>query len=166
MGKKPDEVEREIRQTRDRISRKLEALQERVEGDVNQAIGAAGDEASTVINRISSTIRLEERMEESPYTMLAGGLGLGVLLGVASESLGGGRGDNHRQRDERNGNGHRNGGGFSPLDGVIAGLGTVAADVVGTELRQFIRTGLYGDGRGESREPQRERRKEDDAPSQ
>ena len=144
MGKKPDDIEREIRERRALISRKMNDLQARVEGDINGVIGAASDEASTVMERVSRTVRLEERMERSPLTVLAGGLGLGVLLGVASEGIGGsGRSNGNGRRDSRNGR-YDNGGGSSALDGLLGGVTGAAANVVSKEISEFLRAGLYG----------------------
>jgi hypothetical protein len=160
VGKKPDDIEREIKERRALISRKMNDLQGRVEGDINEALGAASDEATTVLERVKGTVRLEERMEQSPLTVVAGGLGLGVLLGIASEGVGGSKNGRHDSYSNgRNSNG--GGGGGSALDGILGSVTGMAANVVGRELTEFLRAGLYGTGKdAEKRPEERESRRE------
>ena len=85
MGKKPDEIEREIEQQRLEISQKLDRLQGRVQHDIEAVKSTASEEVNTMFGRATGAFDIKRQAEEHPLTLMAGGLGLGVLLGAASE---------------------------------------------------------------------------------
>jgi len=145
MGKKPAELQQGIEERRRRISRKMADLQSRIELDLDQALNAASEEASGVLQRVEDNLRLEERMDKSPITVLGGALGLGVLLGAASESIS--LGGNHQQSGGDDRGRSSSNGGSSPLAGALAGITSMASNTIGQELQEFVRSSLYGSER-------------------
>jgi hypothetical protein len=79
MGKRPAEIEREIAQQREDISRHVSEMRQRGSDDVQEFSSRLGDTLN------SSAVR--QTVEERPMLTVAGALALGVALGMASESV-------------------------------------------------------------------------------
>lgn len=164
MGKKPDQIEQDIIQQRNYISRRVEDLQHRVQEDVRtvraeargRATGAM-DQAKGRMQDARQSVKLDNinldsiksLVEEHTVSSMAGALGLGVLLGVVSEGIGGGgsgRSESSRRasaaahtggdsRESRNGGG----GGISSMIGSMIGP---AASTAQSELQDLVREGF------------------------
>ena len=89
MGKTSDDVQREIEQHRVKMEQRITRLQERVRTDVSDAGNAMSD---TVMERT----HLREQVERHPLTTVAGAFGAGMVLGMASPSIGGADGPPNR----------------------------------------------------------------------
>ena len=136
MAKSSDEIEREIALHRERLGWKLQHLQDRVQRDMRNLRETAQGEVdgkTDVLGRFD----VEAQVREHPYSVLLGGLGLGVALGAASEGLAGGKG-------RHNGSGGQQHGAHSSglFDGALAALSGVAGETIQTELRRFLNDGL------------------------
>ena len=79
MGQKPGVIEQEIRETREAISNKIDRMTSRGADDVREVTSRI--EGFFEEKQIASTAR------EHPLATLAGALGLGVALGMASGSV-------------------------------------------------------------------------------
>lgn len=120
MGKTPDELQREIAELRQRTERKIDSLQDRVRGDVE-------DGAERVTHQVGERLRLQEYVEQRPLTALAGALGAGVLLGLFTDGKG---------TAAARANGRRAGGMLDDLVGAASGL---VGGTLEDEARKFIR---------------------------
>ena len=94
MGKDPAEIEREIAQKRSAIGSHIEGVQTRVRDDVAELRHSAEDQASATMEQTKSKLDFSAQAREHPLSMLTGALGLGVILGAASEGLPGSGGSN------------------------------------------------------------------------
>jgi hypothetical protein len=79
MDRRPDQIEHEIRNLRQEISARVENIAERGATDVTDA----NEELRSFFSRTG----ISSGMQDRPYAMLVGALGLGVVLGMASESV-------------------------------------------------------------------------------
>jgi hypothetical protein len=79
MGKRPDDVYEEVRQTREEISARIEEMRQRGKEDAQ--------EFKSRVEDLFQGAGLREQVEQRPVTVLTGALGLGVALGMASESV-------------------------------------------------------------------------------
>jgi hypothetical protein len=144
MGQDPDAIEREIRDTRERISSRISGVQRRIAGDVENLKRDAEDEANVAIEELKGLFDLGEQTRQHPYTLLTGGMGLGVLLGVASESISL-NGNGHQSSNGHNGsNGWGNGSSQSAsgLNGLLSGVLSLAATTFQDELKDLMRDGF------------------------
>jgi hypothetical protein len=78
-------------------------------------------------------------MQDHPLTMMAGALGVGVLLGIASEGVGTRNGSNG-SRSSQYTNGSSSG--DSAMSGILASLIGPAAGTAREELEQLVREGF------------------------
>jgi ElaB/YqjD/DUF883 family membrane-anchored ribosome-binding protein len=134
MGKKPDEVESEIRAKRRAISDRLQSLEARAGDDVSWLRSSLQDRANEVADKAGALFKVPESMQERPYTTLLGAAGLGVALGMASESI-----PSTRRYDSRNG---RQNDGEGLLDGFFGSILGVAASTIQDEMKRLIREGF------------------------
>jgi hypothetical protein len=79
MGKNPDLIEQEIRAKRDAISGRVEEMRQRGADDI--------EEVTSGIKETFEGGGIKDQVEKRPFTVLAGALGLGVALGLASETV-------------------------------------------------------------------------------
>jgi hypothetical protein len=79
MGKRSDELQREIREYRQRLDEKADRLSERVRSDVR-------DSRETVDKDLRERLQLEKYADERPLLTLAAAFGTGVLLGSCTPS--------------------------------------------------------------------------------
>jgi hypothetical protein len=128
MGEKTTALEREIRDHRQRIEHKVDALEERLRGD-------AADASSTFADELVSKMHLRDHAEQRPMTTLLGAFGAGVMLGITSDRKGSRR---------RNGNGQkaREGG---LLDMLVGGTSGALSGGLGRELQTMLREFLGSD---------------------
>jgi hypothetical protein len=142
VGKKPAEIQHEIEAKRAQIGAQIDGVQHRVRSDVTDLKQSAQDQASETINQTKSTLDVGAHAREHPLSMLTGALGVGVLLGAASEGLpGSGRRDQHN--GQHNGNQQAS---KEKSDGflgclIMSTLGTTA-DTVRDELRELVKDGF------------------------
>jgi ElaB/YqjD/DUF883 family membrane-anchored ribosome-binding protein len=161
MGAKPDEIERQIAAQRANIDQRLQGLETRVKQDVDSVRNEASNRASGTVSGFKQVFETDGPMREHPLSMMAGALGLGVVLGMVSEGItssGGGdsrsNGSTH-QRDE----GRSNGGGSSGVGSLLAGLVGPAATTAQNELQDLIKEGFASlKGKGDNGHTLRENR--------
>jgi hypothetical protein len=126
MGKRPDDIYEEIRQTRREISGRVEEMRER-----------GKDDAHEVKERVQDVFHgagLREQAEKRPFVTLLGALGVGIALGMASESINlrsiaGGNTEQRRSLYGRQG-GRR--------EGLFAGITTALEGAAVEEGRQLL----------------------------
>lgn len=142
MGKKPAEIQHEIEAKRAAISARMEGVQQRVRTDVTDLKHSVEDQASDTLHQTKSKLDLGAQAQEHPLSMLTGALGLGVILGAASEGLPGRDGSQSRSRDtsrsSSNGGEHESSG----LGGLMMTAVGPAAETVRDELRELIKDGF------------------------
>ena len=139
MGKSPDEIEREIARRREWLSQRIGSLQERVDDDINSMKSGVRDRAKGAANTTKDSVDVRSKVEEHPLTMVVGAFGVGVLLGVMSDSAGGAEDELHERRFGSNG--RRDDGFLSEIAGSIMGF---ASSTVRDELRQVVRDSMSG----------------------
>jgi len=144
MGAKPDEIERQIADQRARIDHRMQGLESRVKQNVETVRTEASTRASDTVGGVKQIFEPEGPMREHPLSMMAGALGLGVVLGMVSEGItssGGGdsrsNGSNHQGNESRS-----NGGGSSGVGSLLAGLVGPAATTAQNELQDLIKEGF------------------------
>jgi ElaB/YqjD/DUF883 family membrane-anchored ribosome-binding protein len=135
MGKKPDDIESEIRAKRRAISDRLQSLEARAGDDVSWLRSSLQDRANEVADKAGAMFKVPESMQERPYTTLLGAAGLGVALGMASEGI-----PAPRRNDSRNGRQNDGEGGL--LDGFFGSILGVAAGTIQDEMKRLIREGF------------------------
>jgi ElaB/YqjD/DUF883 family membrane-anchored ribosome-binding protein len=154
MGKKPDQIEQDIKAQREHISRRIDDLQTRVQDDIQTVRSEAKERANSTVGEAKGKLddakgslnldTVKSMVEEHTMSSIAGALGVGVLLGVVSEGLGGGgsnSGSQNGQRSSGQSNGS-SGGGSSGLGGMIASIVGPAASTAQDELQQLVREGF------------------------
>jgi hypothetical protein len=124
MGKRPDVVYEEIRQTREQISRRVDEMRQR-----------GKDDAHEVKERVQDVFQgagLREQAEKRPFVTMLGALGVGIALGMASESVNlhsvAGANKDRERFNERRGQG----------SGLFAGLTTALEGAAVEEGRQLL----------------------------
>jgi hypothetical protein len=120
----------------------MEGVQQRVRTDVTDLKQSVEDQDSDTLHKTKSKLDLGAQTQEHPLSMLTGALGLGVILGAASEGLPGRDGSQSRPRDtsQPSSNGDGNGGGG--LGGLVMTAVGPAAETVRDELRELIKDGF------------------------
>jgi ElaB/YqjD/DUF883 family membrane-anchored ribosome-binding protein len=147
MGKKPDQIEREIREQRDAISARISGLQERVQKDVESVKTEAQSRANSVKDQAKESLNLDAQVQDHPLASLAGAFGVGVVLGVLSDS--GDAAMDYGARSAR-----RSG---SVLTGLASSLWGMAGAGVQDEIRSALRDGVRSmTGRKETQEEKAE----------
>jgi len=145
VGKNPDEIEREIARKRSAIGSHMQDVQTRVRDDVVELRQSAEDQANHTMQQTKSKLDLSAQTKEHPLSMVAGALGLGVILGAASEGLpGGGSSSNGNGRSSQGNGGHSsssNGGG-GMISGLVTSVIGPAGETVRDELRQLVKDGF------------------------
>jgi ElaB/YqjD/DUF883 family membrane-anchored ribosome-binding protein len=144
MGKTPDELQREIAELRNRTERKIDSLEDRVRGDVEEGTGR-------VTHQVGERLRLQEYVEQRPLTALAGAVGAGVLIGLFT---GGGGDDAGARRSGGLRSGGRRAGGM--LDDLVGAASGLVGGTLEDEARKFIRQ-TFGERPDIERAPQGER---------
>ena len=144
MGQDPAAIERKIAQKRSAIGSHIQGVQTRVRDDVTELRQTAEDQANATVQQTKSKLDLNAQAREHPLSMLAGALGLGVILGAASEGLpgSGDSGNNGRASHRPNSqasSGNDSGGLIGGLMGSMVGP---AAETVRDELRQLVKDGF------------------------
>ena len=142
MGANPDEIERQIAQQRARIDERMKGLETRIRDDVENVRTEASNRASGTVGGAKELFQPDGPMRDHPLSMMAGALGLGVVLGMVSEGLTSGRepgaGDRHsyRRNDSRRSDGSS---GISSMVGSLLGPAAVTAQ---NELQDLIKEGF------------------------
>lgn len=145
MGKKPDEIQREIEKKRADIGQRIEGLQHRAQEDVQAVRAEAKDRSSHALEDAKGQISMDtvkQLVDEHTLSTMAGAVGVGVLLGVASEgfkSSGGGGGRNGHSNGRSNGASNGGGGGIA---GIMASFMGPAASTAQNELEDLVREGF------------------------
>jgi ElaB/YqjD/DUF883 family membrane-anchored ribosome-binding protein len=80
MGKRSDELQREIADYRGRLDAKVNRLDERVRSDLR-------DSRETVDRDVRERLQLDKYAEERPFLTLATAFGAGILLGSVTPSI-------------------------------------------------------------------------------
>jgi ElaB/YqjD/DUF883 family membrane-anchored ribosome-binding protein len=144
MGRNPDEIEREIASRRSQITNHIQDVQERVRDDVASVKQTASEQVSEAVDQTKTKLDFKGQTREHPYTMVAGALGLGVLLGAVSEGMpGGGKSGNHNGGNQDSGHSSSNNGSSSGmLGGLVTSMLGPTADTVRDELRELVKEGF------------------------
>lgn len=141
MGKKPGDIEQEIAAKREAISRKIDEIAERGSEDAQ--------ELNERFQEIYNDLPLKDVAHDHPFLTVAGALGVGVVLGMASESVslgGDGRSssdDLYRERERS-----RDGGG-GLVSGLVGAIEGMALDEGRRLLREWMAPAREDDGRYE-----------------
>ena len=164
MGARTDQAERRVVEQREKISRMLSDLENRVRDDADEVKGRVAAQAShmshQVTDRIPGTSVLHDQVYSHPLTSVAGAFSVGIALGMLSEgfggegsgssssgggsSRGGGRGDRGRQDD---GGGLLGGPLVNQLTSVaMSVIGSPARDEIQKAVRQTVQ-GFFDQGR-------------------
>ena len=138
MGKKPDQIENEIRQHRAEMTRRMDALQERIQDQVATTRDDTKARVSGAMGEARTALKPDTLMQERPLSALAGALGVGVLLGVVSEGFGSGGGGRQEQRFSES----RSNGSGAGLAGLLTYIAGPAAQTAQNELQQLVREGF------------------------
>lgn len=149
MGKKPDQIEREIAEKRSQISAQIEGLQTRVQDDVEAMRVDAKERSAQAFGDAKETLKVDhikQMMEDHTVSTMAGAVGIGVVLGMVSEGLSssGGSGNSNRNNGYGGGNGSssRNGGGGGGIASMLASFVGPAASTAQSELQDLVREGF------------------------
>lgn len=143
MGQKPDVIEQEIRETREAISNKIDRMTSRGADNVRE-IGSRIEDFLEE-KRIAPTAR------EHPFATLAGAVGLGVALGMASGAVHLPRRSRQDTREGGRDGGQRDGMSAGILAGILAPIEAAAVEQ-GTELvRQWLAPARAGSGSADRR---------------
>ena len=141
MGRNPDEIEREIARRRAEMTARIQGVQARVRDDVTSLKQTAEEQTSEAVNQTKAKLDFSGQARERPYTMLAGALGLGVVLGAASEGIPGVSGS--PQNGSRSASQSSSDNGSSGmLGGLVTSMLGPTADTVRDELRELVREGF------------------------
>jgi ElaB/YqjD/DUF883 family membrane-anchored ribosome-binding protein len=144
MAKKPNDVEREIEEQRELISRKLDGLHARLERDIEDVKNGVSERTSGLRDGAGSWLDLDNRVREYPLASMAGALGVGVLLGLSSDMIGGGERTGRReQRSHAAGDG-RGYSGPGPLGNAVGSLTGMIGGLIQEEFRGLVQEGLEG----------------------
>lgn len=141
MAKNPDDVEREIEEQRQAIGRKLDRLQDRIEDDFEGVKHGFGEGTSTIRDQAKQVFDFEAQVRDYPLVSLAGALGVGVLIGLVTDSGGGNgnrRDDYWTDRDHGRDRNRESG----ILGGAMGSLGGIFGSVIQDEVRQMLESGL------------------------
>jgi ElaB/YqjD/DUF883 family membrane-anchored ribosome-binding protein len=152
MGKKPDQIEQDIKAQREHISRRIDDLQTRVQDDIQTVRSEAKERANSTVGEAKGKLddakgslnldTVKSMVEEHTMSSIAGALGVGVLLGVVSEGLGGGGSNSGSQNGQRSSGQSNGGGGSSGIGAMIASIVGPAASTAQDELQQLVREGF------------------------
>lgn len=143
MGKKPDQIEREISDQRSRIGEHLGTLQTRVQDDVGVVRDEARTRMSGAFDDAKGAFGSDGIMQQHPLTTMAGALGVGVVLGVASEGFGSGARRNDGSSGGSSGRSEAApGNSASGIGGLLASIVGPAAGTAQEELQQLVREGF------------------------
>lgn len=140
MGKTSDQLERELREHRDEMTRKQEALRERVREDIHDARRSVTDE-------ISQRTKLHEYAEEHPLATVAAAFGTGIALG--SFTGGGGNSDQPTKRWQESSGASNGGAGL--LGGLLGGVAGPVAGTIQDEIRTLLRDVIGRDDAAETK---------------
>ena len=143
MGKTTADIEREIELQRELISRRLQNLEDRVSDDVRDTGKSVTHKFESASQQVDETLHISEQVEQRPFTVLLGALGVGFMLGMMSDRGGGSRdsGAGKRKSVLRYDRGERgqqtdDGGIVSELMGTASGF---ISGTLGNELKDFVR---------------------------
>jgi hypothetical protein len=160
VGKKPDEIERDIKAHREHITQRVEGLQHRVQDDMKAVRSEATGRASHAfggakgkVNDARGTLNFDSvksLVEEHTVPSLAGALGAGMLLGKVS---GGGNGhpkqsfDTTRSEfadlsDTSASTGDSSNGGGGGISGLLTSMFGPAANKAQEEFQDLIHEGF------------------------
>ncbi len=143
MGAKPDEIERQIAEQRTRIDQRMQGIESRIRQDVENVRSEASNRTTGTVDGVKTIFQPDGPIQEHPISMMAGALGLGVVLGMVSEGLtsGGGTSDSQSANGDSH-NGGRSSNGGSGLVSMMSSLIGPAAMTAQNELQDLIKEGF------------------------
>jgi hypothetical protein len=162
MGTNPDEIERQIREQRALIDQRVQGLETRIRQDVDTARTETANRTSGSVDTVKEIFQPTGPMRDHPLSMMAGALGLGVVLGMVSEGLTSGNGNSSHENGRsysRSENGSSSG--SSGLASMVSSLVGPAAVTAQNELQDLIKEGfatLKGHDNGKNSNMLRENR--------
>jgi ElaB/YqjD/DUF883 family membrane-anchored ribosome-binding protein len=145
MGANPDEIERQINEQRARINDRMQGLEYRIKEDVEKVRTEATNRTSGTVDGVKGVFQPDGPMKDHPVSMLAGALGVGVLMGMVSEGLtsgGGGSSSSRGNRSYENGRSSNGGGATSGLASLVSSVIGPAAATAQNELQDLVREGF------------------------
>jgi hypothetical protein len=142
VGNNPAEIQRQIEAKRAQIGARIEGVQHRVRGDATDLKQSAEDQASATLEQAKSKLNLSAQAQEHPLSMLTGALGLGVILGAASEGMPGRSDGRHDSGQASTSRSSSNNSGDGMLGGLMMSAIGPAAETVRDELRDLIKEGF------------------------
>lgn len=143
MGASPDEIERTIGARRRELSEKVDELTGRVQSDVEETPARIKQTTSETGEQIMGGLKIDQFLRDHPLSAVIGVLGLGVALGIGSESM-------PKRKDEPRGDSssddHRDGrasgasfaGMAAPLSGILDTVQTMATAWLTTSFRELL----------------------------
>ena len=161
MGARTDQAERRVNEQRDKVSRMLADLENRVRDDMDAAKARASEEASRLTDRVKDmpgqvpgSSMLSERVNQHPLTSVAGAFTAGIALGMLSEGFGGddggSSGGGSRGSSSRGGSSGDSGGLVTALANQLSGIAmTSVANPAKDELQKYLKNAVTGFFEGE-----------------
>ncbi|MEX0749723.1 MAG: hypothetical protein WD359_02860 [Dehalococcoidia bacterium] len=135
MGKRSDELQREIADYRQRLDARVNRIDERVRSDVR-------DSRETVDQDLRDRLHLDKYAEERPFLTLAAAFGAGILLGSTTPAVPTPSLPSFSGRDSQDGRGSRGGASGTGSMGFLASIvGSASGALSGTiedEVRQLF----------------------------
>jgi ElaB/YqjD/DUF883 family membrane-anchored ribosome-binding protein len=136
MGKRSDELQREIADYRGRLDAKVNRLDERVRSDLR-------DSRETVDRDVRERLQLDKYAEERPFLTLATAFGAGILLGSVTPSIPTPSMPSMSSRDgrgpSRNSGGNESGtGGSGFLSTIVGSASGALSGTIEEEVRQLF----------------------------
>ena len=142
MGANPDEIERQIAQQRARIDQRMKGLETRIREDVDNVRTEATNRASGTVDGAKEFFQPTGPMRDHPLSMMAGALGLGVVLGMVSEGLtADGTGSSNRRPDGYSRD-SRSSPGSNGITSMLSGLIGPAAMTAQNEIQDLVKEGF------------------------
>jgi hypothetical protein len=142
MGTKPDEIERQIAEQRARIDHRMAGIESRIREDVENVRSEASNRTSDTVDGVKSIFQPDGPIQDHPLSMMAGALGLGVVLGMVSEGLTSGGNNGQPQRDGYSHDQRRSSDGGFGLASMVSSLIGPAAATAQNELQDLVREGF------------------------
>jgi hypothetical protein len=142
MGANPDEIERQIAQQRARIDEKMKGLETRIRDDVENVRAEATTRASGTVSGAKEIFQPDGPMRDHPLSMMAGALGLGVVLGMVSEGLTADGHDSSRGRHDGYSRDTRSSESSGGIASMLSSLIGPAAMTAQNEIQDLVKEGF------------------------
>jgi hypothetical protein len=145
MDKKPDQIERDINEYRDQIASRMAGMRRRAQEDADKVRSEAKNRTSGSVEGVKgilNEVKMREIMQDHTVSMVAGAVGIGVLLGVVSEGIGGGSGSSSNDARQTNRSENNRPDSAGGLAGMLSSFISPATSTAQQELEQLVREGF------------------------